>query len=174
MILGTLCPFQRICFWGITRKVTWSLWKVAQCKAILITQLNWHLTCLHTTRENRLVSKLMLPLNCALINLTLKLPSSCVAKSFFYASSTCIIFYFPFYRTHAFSSTLVHCSALSANQPWGHHTIRLDCRPDIPQHDPDAWANPCAVRAQQDHCDPSENVSQQLHEFPMIGVRRKL
>ena len=84
------------------------------------------------------------------------------------------MFYFPSYSAHAFYSTLVHCSALSANQPWGHHTIRLDCRPDIPKHDPDARANPCAVRAQQDHCDPSENASQQLHEFPVNGVWRKL
>ena len=62
-VLGTLCPFLHICFWGIIQKVIWSPWRLPRYMAILLAQRSWLRTCLHTTRENHLVSNPKLPLS---------------------------------------------------------------------------------------------------------------
>lgn len=82
--------------------------------------------------------------------------------------------YFIFLSTMLMHFSPSHCSALSANQPWRHHALWLDYRPDIPQHDPDARADPCAVRAQQDTCNPRDHVSQQLLGFFVNELRWQL
>lgn len=136
-VLGTLCPFLRICFWEIIRRVILSPWTMCRFMAVLTAQLSWLPTCLRTTRGNRLVSNTKPPL-----------------------VLQCLIFNHPMwyfeehapqypYHLNAYASLLLCMilSAVPAGQPWRHHDIWLDRRPGIPKHHPDARVNSCALRA---------------------------